>query len=76
MTEFDADDIALWGNDNIVCPWCGYVHEDSYEFGSEREESGESECHSCDKPIAWERCVSVTYNTSKPAAAKAAREGK
>jgi hypothetical protein len=50
----------------IVCPYCGYVHSESYEFGSGGEEEGKDECGSCGKEFNWSRMISVDYSTSKP----------
>lgn len=46
---------------HATCPWCGYVHVDSWEF----PDSSDQECHSCNKPIHVYRRVVVTYATSK-----------
>lgn len=44
----------------IVCPWCGHEHSDSWEMGS-----GEMECHDCGREFQTERDVSVSYSTSR-----------
>ncbi len=43
--------------DEIVCPWCGYEHGDSWEG----PESGEDICDECEKTFAYCRQVEVTY---------------
>ena len=48
--------------DSIVCPWCGYVDDSSWEY---REDSGEVDCPECGKPFHFEREVSVSYTTTK-----------
>lgn len=53
---------ASYGEDEIVCPWCGYEHTDSWET---RADNGDFECHGCGKTFAFTRDVSVTYSTSR-----------
>ncbi len=48
--------------DNVVCPYCGYEDEDSWELD---DDSGETECGSCDKKFEYSRNRSVDYCTSK-----------
>ena len=45
-----------------VCPHCGYVHRDSWEWHGD---DGEYDCGSCEKPFSYSRQVSITYSTSK-----------
>jgi hypothetical protein len=52
--------------DEIVCPHCGHVHSESYEFGGGGEGDGEDECGECGKKFYWSRTISVSYSTSKP----------
>ena len=49
----------------IVCPYCGYIHSESHEFGSGGEEDGEDECGRCEMKFNWSRVISVSYSTSK-----------
>jgi len=50
-------------NENeIICPYCGWEDQDSWEF---TEESGTDTCASCDKEFNVFREVSVTYSTSR-----------
>jgi transcription elongation factor Elf1 len=46
--------------DEIVCPWCGYRHSDSWET-----DPGLQECENCGKSFYAERNVEVTYSTQK-----------
>jgi hypothetical protein len=48
--------------DEIVCPWCGEVHGDSWERHSNE---GEDDCQSCGKSFRWSRNVTVDYSTEK-----------
>lgn len=50
-----------YGTDNIICPYCGYENEDSWEA----DESDEHyECPNCGSYFSYEREVSVSYYSS------------
>lgn len=52
--------------DEIVCPYCGNEHGDSWEFNSNEQGSlGLYECGNCGKEFYVCRDVSVTYSTTK-----------
>lgn len=55
MSEFETDCM-----DEIVCPYCGNVASESYEY---RESDGEYECGECEKVSVLSVHVSVTYST-------------
>lgn len=57
IAEFDGD---TQFTPEIVCPHCGYVHSDSWEWSE-----GESECGDCGQKFEVVRHVDVTYSTSK-----------
>jgi len=48
--------------DEIVCPYCGSEHTDSWEY---KEDSDEIQCGECEKEFTYERIVTVEYCTSK-----------
>lgn len=51
----------------IVCPHCGYEHQDSWEWGPDTGEyDSEGECGECGKAFIWSRYIETTYNTRKP----------
>lgn len=52
---------------DLVCPWCGYEHDESWEFGGGQEGEFRLDCHSCDQPIAGERRVTVVYYSQRGA---------
>lgn len=61
MREFEHD-----GTEQIVCPHCGHVHSDSWEFsGQGHNDGGDAKCNECGKPFHWERNIIVLYGTSK-----------
>jgi uncharacterized Zn-finger protein len=49
--------------DEIVCPYCGYEFEDSYEFGNE-EDLGLIECD-CGEEFYATMSIEVTYSTKE-----------
>ena len=49
------------GTEEIVCPWCGYEFQDSWEF----EENGETECYGCEKRFKHCQIIDVTYDTER-----------
>lgn len=54
--EFDTD-----FTDEVVCPWCGYEHGDSWEFSDEQR----YDCDECKRPFHLSRDIEVTYSTSR-----------
>ncbi len=44
----------------ITCPWCGYIHSDSWEC-----ETGEYECEDCGRKYEVNRDMEITYSTVK-----------
>jgi len=50
----------------VVCPWCGHEHSDSWEWWIDsRSECTEFECERCEKPIEATRYVEITYSTRR-----------
>ncbi len=50
----------------VVCPYCGYEHGDSWEYGMEHDgDSTEIECCDCDKKFNATLSVEYNYSTSK-----------
>lgn len=54
-----TEEIKHEGTDFIVCPFCGYEVQDSWECA----DSGEFDCYGCDRTFFFERQVEVTYTT-------------
>ena len=44
----------------IICPWCGYVHSDCFEW-----DDGENECHDCGRKFDVTRNAEITYSTER-----------
>jgi hypothetical protein len=55
-----------YGEEQIVCPWCGHVDRDSSEWGNGGEGDGESECGECQRLFEVSRHISVSYSTRRP----------
>ena len=49
--------------ENIVCPYCGHEHSDSYEYRPGEEDIGLVECEHCEREFMATRIVSITYTT-------------
>jgi hypothetical protein len=47
--------------DEPVCPHCGKVQGDAWEWGD--DECGETECGSCEKSFHYTRYVSINWST-------------
>jgi len=47
--------------DEVVCPYCAYIHQDSWETPN----FGEMDCENCHKKFEHERDVSISYITRK-----------
>jgi len=50
---------------NIVCPYCGHVDRDSWEWNNGEEGDGEAECGECEKSYGVSRHVMVKYSTRR-----------
>lgn len=48
--------------DEIVCPYCGCIFNDSWEF---EDDDGIILCEECGKEFNYTREINITYNTSK-----------
>lgn len=55
--EFDCEDTR-----NIICPYCGYEHIDSWECNASDDEYI---CHRCSEIFGYEREVTVSYTSFK-----------
>lgn len=55
-------DISHRYTDEIICPYCGEKHGDSWERQSD---NGEDECQKCWETFEWSRNVEITYSTAK-----------
>jgi protein-arginine kinase activator protein McsA len=54
------EDIEHEYTDEVVCPACGYVHGDSWEF---EDYDNEFECHECYAVFEFQRNIEITYST-------------
>lgn len=52
---------TTYGSEGYTCPYCGYEHEESYEW----PKRGIGECENCEKSFRYSRDVTVVY-TAEP----------
>lgn len=52
-----------YDTEEITCPYCGYVHQESYEISPDDEYIGLMDCKGCSKPFYAHRNIEVTYDT-------------
>lgn len=50
------------GTDHLVCPYCGYVDQDSWELS---DSDDEYECPKCGKVFAYEREYILSYTSRR-----------
>lgn len=60
MSDFDCRN-----TDEIVCPHCGYIHSDSWDFFGNTN-TIEVECSECEKSFECEREFETHYTTWIP----------
>ncbi len=46
---------------DIVCPWCGHIHRNAWDFPDE----GEHDCDSCEKMFEFEAAVTRKFTTTR-----------
>jgi hypothetical protein len=65
----DLPEIDHECTEHAVCPHCGHVHRDDWEWNGVE---GTHECDKCGEPFKWFAEVSRTWDTEKigPATAK------
>ena len=63
IREFDEDTDCT---DEVVCPYCGYEHSDSWEYSMKHDgDETEIECNDCNKKFIANLNVEYSYSTSK-----------
>jgi len=64
LDKEDRQDIvnrgASFGEEDVVCPWCGHEHGDSWEYSD-----GNYDCEECEKRFSVSRDVCVTFSTQR-----------
>lgn len=58
------DPLSTWHTDKLVCPYCGYVEDDSWELW---DCDDDYVCPECGETFSYERCYEVTYTSIKKA---------
>src|SRR5690606_6162496 len=60
------DDVKYLLNDNMICPYCDYEDNDSWEVESNSsDEWFQVECGNCSNTYLFERVIDVNYSTKK-----------
>ena len=59
------DEIDHRYTDEVVCPYCGYKHHNSYEYFGDSDDDTNLECVECGKEFIASRNVTVDYSTRK-----------
>lgn len=47
----------------IVCPYCGHLHTDTWEFDIDEDRREDIECESCEREFECEKHVRISYST-------------
>jgi hypothetical protein len=53
------NNIDCSGTDELVCPYCGYEHSDSWE----RSDEGDFQCFECEKSFVYTSYTSRTFTS-------------
>lgn len=68
MEKEEIPEWRTWSQENITCPHCGFVYEDSWEFELDQDDLEEFECGNddeCGKTFFVKMDVEVTYSSQK-----------
>jgi hypothetical protein len=65
MIDAEREQINHDYTDEIVCPYCGHVDCDSWEFLDGNEGDSVSDCGKCGKTFHCSRHISITYSTRR-----------
>lgn len=63
VKEVEYDKWKCGGNDDAVCPYCGYKNDIVLEVGDLEGDENETECGECEKTFWYSFSVSVTFDT-------------
>jgi protein-arginine kinase activator protein McsA len=61
IDAYEWDEYKTFAEDEMICPYCGYVGTDSCEYS---EDEGVRECGRCGKEYDYVREVKVSYSTT------------
>lgn len=70
--SWDGLEMVVEYTDEIVCPWCGYEHYDSWEHVNPE---GKIECDDCEKIFEYSRAIDITYSTFRNLTEEEKKEG-
>lgn len=64
--EKERDELDTWHENKIICPYCGYEFEESWEYETGGEiELEETECYDCEKTFHLSIEYDVQYTTTR-----------
>lgn len=53
-------ELNTYYTEEIVCPYCGHVHQNSFELTKDEDTM---ECENCNKEFEYVRNIEITYST-------------
>jgi uncharacterized Zn-finger protein len=62
-SNYEPPDIDCVATDEVVCPYCGNEHSESYEFFEGNRDDTEVTCTECERDFRASRDVSVSYSS-------------
>ncbi len=68
MTKKEYEKIKEWDckyEEDLICPYCGHKHSDSFEFYGEDETEMEMECHDCGKEFIYHTNIEYSLSSYK-----------
>ena len=63
VKEVEYEEWECQGNDDAVCPYCGYKNDIVLDDGDSEGDVNETECGECEKTFWYSFSVSVTFDT-------------
>jgi len=60
--SWNKKDMITSGEDELVCPWCGYSDPDSFEIDPGE---GQTDCPDCEKEFTYMIQTSVIYASAR-----------
>lgn len=61
VNNYEWDEYKTFNEDHIICPYCGNVDEDSWEYS---DDEGEIDCGRCGREFNYTRDIAVKYTTT------------
>lgn len=55
--------LKCWDTEEVVCPFCGYVHQDSWEFDFDCNNLKDVVCDNCSSKFEVYKEIAITYTS-------------